>query len=140
MRISIPQRKYLLFLTVLFALLLVLYLAADRQTLHDTLSYSTRPLWDRPEDPRQLLPHYTAEGVPANDEAACKRHGWSVAPQRQLVDAILFSTEVELLEIRLRELWNVVDVFVIVESTHDLMGQQKVSWREAARRGEYAWF
>lgn len=105
----------------------IAYVWRDRRTFQDTLSYSTRPLWDKPEDPQQLLPHFTADTLRSDDAEACRRHGWPVyAGQRTLIDAILFSTELELLEIRLRELWDVVDVFVIVESTHDLMGQKKV--------------
>jgi beta-1,4-mannosyl-glycoprotein beta-1,4-N-acetylglucosaminyltransferase len=51
-----------------------------------------------------------------------------------LIDVVLFSTEVELLEIRLQELSDVVDIFVVVESTHDLMGRERVSRAAKARR------
>jgi beta-1,4-mannosyl-glycoprotein beta-1,4-N-acetylglucosaminyltransferase len=37
-------------------------------------------------------------------------------------DAILFSNEMDMLEIRLRELYDVVDKFVIVESDHTFTG------------------
>lgn len=123
-RILIP----LVFVTI------VLFLVyRDRHTVQDTLSYSTRPLWDKPSDPAVLLPHLHAEGLPSDDLAACQRHGWDKkrAPTpgmdaRYLIDAVLFSTELDLLEIRLRELWDVVDQFVVVESTHTLMGEPKV--------------
>ncbi|CAO1637909.1 unnamed protein product [Parajaminaea phylloscopi] len=112
-------------------LLLCFFVWRDRHTVQDAFSYSTRPLWDKPEDPAVLLPHLHAEGLSANDSAACARHGWAKRTptpgrsDRYLIDAFLFSTELELLEIRLRELWDVVDLFVIVESTHTLMGEEK---------------
>ncbi|PWN28666.1 glycosyl transferase [Jaminaea rosea] len=115
-----------LFLVVLF------FVYRDRHTVQDTLSYSTRPLWDKPSDPAVLLPHLHAEGLPSDDLAACQRHGWEKLREptpgmdrRYLIDAVLFSTELDLLEIRLRELWDVVDQFVVVESTHTLMGDEK---------------
>lgn len=120
-----------LLIALFLFVLLGLWVYRDRHTFHDTLSYSTRPLWDHPEDPKVLLPHLHAEGLKADDEAACKRHGWGIrtpTPGRQsryLIDAVLFSTELDLLEIRLRELWDAVDKFVVVESTHNLMGQPK---------------
>lgn len=124
-----------LFLVVLF------FVYRDRHTVQDTLSYSTRPLWDKPSDPAVLLPHLHAEGLPSDDLAACQRHGWEKLREptpgmdrRYLIDAVLFSTELDLLEIRLRELWDVVDQFVVVESTHTLMGDEKVC--AAMLRGE----
>lgn len=110
---------------------LLFFVYRDRYTVHDAFSYSTRPLWDKPEDPSILLPHLHAEGLIPDDDAACARHGWnkrSPTPgrsDRYLIDAVLFSTELELYEIRLRELWDTVDLFVVVESTHTLMGEEK---------------
>ena len=96
--------------------------------MQDFVSYSTRPAWDAPDGPKTLLPHLQADGVSADDAAACKRHSWQMrAAKPKVIDAFLFATEIELLEVRLRELWDVVDEFVIVESTHSLMGQPKVS-------------
>lgn len=96
--------------------------------MKDTLSYSTRPLWDRPDGPTIVISRLHEESLAADSADACQRHGWTLRPTRPLlVDVVLFSTEAELLEVRFRELSTVVDVFVVVESTHDLMGRERVS-------------
>lgn len=98
-----------------------------RYNLHDTLSYSTRPSWDRPQGPQQAIAHLQAPKVPANDDAACQRHSWQLRNSTHLLwDATLISTELDMLEIRLRELWEIVDKFIILESTHSLTGNPKV--------------
>jgi beta-1,4-mannosyl-glycoprotein beta-1,4-N-acetylglucosaminyltransferase len=122
-----PLRTATLVIAAAFTLFLLYQGLRNRHDLQDTFSYSTRPLWDKPDGPTQLIPHLHAEGVPADDSNACARHGWAMrspAPEA-LVDVFLFSTELDLLEIRLRELWDVVDRFVLVESTHTLMGEPK---------------
>ena len=48
-----------------------------------------------------------------------------VAPARRIVDACLFFNELDLLEIRLGELWDAVDHFVIVESDKTFAGRPK---------------
>ena len=40
-----------------------------------------------------------------------------------MYDAILFSNEMEILEIRLRELYEFVDKFIILESDHTFTGR-----------------
>ncbi|CEH13551.1 glycosyltransferase family 17 protein [Ceraceosorus bombacis] len=109
--------------------LILIWAYPRRHDLQDTLSYSTRPLWDttgKAEAPNHIIPHLQADGVAADDAAACARHGWVTREHDvKLVDAFLISTEVELLEARLRELEDVVDKFVIVESDYTLMGQPK---------------
>ncbi|CAO1639392.1 unnamed protein product [Sympodiomycopsis kandeliae] len=123
------RKGYKVWLSVaIFLTILVVFIYRDRHTFHDSLSYSTRPLWDTPEDPKTILPHFLSKSLKPDSMEACTRHNWSVSTNlhnRKLVDAFLFSTELELLEVRLKELWNVVDVFVIVESTYDLMGNPK---------------
>ena len=44
---------------------------------------------------------------------------------RRLFDCCTFFTEIEILEIRMRELYDVVDGFVVVEATHTHAGQPK---------------
>lgn len=44
---------------------------------------------------------------------------------RKLVDAILFYNELKMLNFRLRELYNVVDYFIIVECSHTYAGNEK---------------
>lgn len=125
--IQLSRRRTLL-LCVVLTLFLVFFLSAYRhwQDWHDTLSYSTRPLWDHPDGPTFVLSRLHAEGLATDSPEACRRHGWTArSSQPSLVDAVLFSTETDLLEIRLRELDSVVDVFVVAESTHTLMGDER---------------
>lgn len=125
-----------LLLLVLFSLLFTAFQARHHwQEVKDTLSYSTRPLWDRPDGPTDIIPRLHAESLAADSAEACQRHGWTLrSPRPLLIDVVLFSTEVELLEIRLQELSDVVDIFVVVESTHDLMGRERVSRATNAKR------
>ena len=124
------------YVLLLLALPLAYLLVTHIHDVRDTLSYSTRPLWDAPEVPARLLPHLQAAGVADVDAAACARHGWALRPQRaRVVDATLLSTEIEMLEIRLAELDEHVDLFVVVESDHTLMGAPKVSAEWAAVLG-----
>lgn len=52
---------------------------------HSFLSYSTRPLWDRPESPTELLTHFEAAGVPPD----CALHGWTQLKEpREVWDAV----------------------------------------------------
>lgn len=115
-------------LLVACSFILLLFLAAPyRHDAQDLLSYSTRPLWDKSEAPQQMLAHLQSPKVQANDTAACVRHGWKLrsSPKPLLWDATLFSTELDLLEIRLTELWDVVDQFFVLESTHTMTGTEK---------------
>lgn len=92
----------------------VLYIDSFR--LYHALSYASRPLWDKPDGPATILPHYYTEGL-AIDEHACKLHGWaSRAQQPKMWDAVIVSSEMDLLEIRMNELDLVVDKFFIIES------------------------
>ncbi|UZJ53690.1 hypothetical protein CBS101457_003010 [Exobasidium rhododendri] len=92
----------------------------------DKLSYSTRPLWDEASGPRQILPHLSAPSVPSDDLAACQRHSWEPRNKTHILwDATLLNTELDMLEIRLVELWSVVDMFLVLESTHSMTGSPK---------------
>ncbi|KAG9046276.1 hypothetical protein FS837_004734 [Tulasnella sp. UAMH 9824] len=94
-------------------------------------SYSLRPLYDTPSIPRLVTRHLHAPGVPQNDLAACRRHGWDLwkpdttGRKRKLVDAVIFSIELDLLEIRLAELYPVTSAFFILESTTTFTGLPK---------------
>lgn len=124
---SVSMRQALCLLVACFLVLLLFLAAPYRHDAQDLLSYSTRPLWDKSEAPQQMLAHLQSPNVPANNTAACLRHGWQTrpSPQPMLWDATLFSTELDLLEIRLTELWDVVDLFLILESTHTMTGTEK---------------
>ncbi|TNY23619.1 glycosyltransferase family 17 protein [Rhodotorula diobovata] len=88
------------------------------------LAYSTRPLWDTSEAPTDVIPHFWADDVPPTD--LCKVHGW---PPRshppQVWDATIFSTELDLLLVRLHELSPVVSRFFILESDRTFTGLSK---------------
>ena len=49
----------------------------------------------------------------------------TITPNRKMIDCIIFFNELELLSYRLHILKNVVDYFVIVESTHTFSGKEK---------------
>jgi beta-1,4-mannosyl-glycoprotein beta-1,4-N-acetylglucosaminyltransferase len=74
-------------------------------------------MWDKPDGPSTIIPHYHAEGLVPNSDV-CQLHGWKArsgaAPP--VWDAVLFTTELDLLEIRWHELNDVVDKFFIVEN------------------------
>ena len=95
--------------------------------IRNFLSYSTRPLWDKRLGPQKILPHYYAEGV-AFDSHLCALHGWTARDEHELPevwDAVLFSSELDLLEIRMHELAPVVSKFFIVEADHTFTGFPK---------------
>ncbi|KAG0052904.1 hypothetical protein BGZ83_001989 [Gryganskiella cystojenkinii] len=95
------------------------------------LGYLLRPLWDKGEIKfDETIIHYYAEGM--SMESRCIAHGWTAfnstaGTQRQktLYDAVIFSVELDMLEIRLREMWDVVDKFVILESDKTFTGLEK---------------
>ncbi|KAE8254917.1 hypothetical protein A4X13_0g3232 [Tilletia indica] len=132
---------------VLVILGLVAWYAVVRglRPLANLFTYGTRPLWDHhPEtDPNIFIPHFYAEGVRPDDQAACARHNVTLRPNtassspRRLIDATIVSTEIDLLEIRFRELEDVVDTFVIVESERTFMGTAK-NLSFAMNRGRFA--
>lgn len=62
------------------------------------------------------------------DAHTCILHGWTKRadePNVKVLDAVLMSTELDLLEIRLNELDSVVDYFLIVESNATFTGLPK---------------
>ncbi|TKY86333.1 hypothetical protein EX895_004482 [Sporisorium graminicola] len=134
------RRRWLL-VGVLAFLLTAAFLFNRDRTLQNTLSYSTRPLWDKQDRtyPQQEFRHYTAWSVAANDTAACQRHGWASYVQRpKVLDVIIFSVELEMLELRLQELYDAVDLFVIVESNTTFTGKPKQLGFDASRYAKYS--
>ncbi|KAI0028992.1 glycosyltransferase family 17 protein [Vararia minispora EC-137] len=93
--------------------------------IRNTLSYASRPLWDSPDGPREIIPHYHADGLEVGPDV-CALHGWAPrAQEAEAWDAVLFSGELDLLEIRLHELSGVVDRFFILESNRTFTGRPK---------------
>lgn len=65
------------------------------------------------------------------DSNACKLHSWVEREQRnnlQVLDAVLMSSELDLLEIRMNELDSVVDRFFIIESNSTFTGIPKATY------------
>lgn len=90
------------------------------------VAYSLRPLWDRNEAPAIEIPHY-ATTTTMNDDM-CRLHGWDpTRPERRRAvwDCVLFSTELDLLLIRLDELDPVVDRFFVLDSNATFTGNPK---------------
>ncbi|XP_059635129.1 uncharacterized protein LOC132277313 [Cornus florida] len=88
------------------------------------ISYFFRPLWDNPPPPFEHLPHYYAENV--SMQHLCHLHGWSVRSEpRRVFDGIMFSNELDMLEIRWRELHPYVTKFVILEANTTFTGIPK---------------
>ncbi|KAH0445896.1 hypothetical protein IEQ34_025271 [Dendrobium chrysotoxum] len=122
----IPKRATLWAILGVIVIFTIFLAIPYRHNLQDTFSYSTRPLWDKSELPKDVIAHLHSPTVPSNDSAACARHGWK--PRLKPVniwDATLISTELDMLEIRMRELWDVVDSFLVMESTHTMTGIEK---------------
>ncbi|CAL5198656.1 unnamed protein product [Lathyrus oleraceus] len=87
--------------------------------------YLLRPLWDNPPAPFDtIIPHYYAENV--SMDHLCQLHGWSLRSQpRRIFDAFIFSNELDMLEIRLHELYPYVTKFVLLESNTTFTGVPK---------------
>ncbi|KAH8118856.1 glycosyltransferase family 17 protein [Phellopilus nigrolimitatus] len=125
-------RRHRLFLipAVLFVLSLVYLWSQYHYQIHNALSYATRPLWDHADGPTDIIPHYFVDGM-SMDERACSLHGWQLRPaaaQVHVLDAVLMSSELDLLEVRLNELDTVVDRFFIVESNATFTGLPKETY------------
>ncbi|KAI3811195.1 hypothetical protein L1987_20913 [Smallanthus sonchifolius] len=83
-----------------------------------------RPLWDTPPPPFEYIPHYYAENATINH--LCSLHGWTLTSEpRNVYDAILFNNELDLLELRWRELHPYVTKFIILESNVTFTGIPK---------------
>ncbi|KAJ3680216.1 hypothetical protein LUZ60_016494 [Juncus effusus] len=88
------------------------------------VSYLFRPLWDTPPRPFIHLPHFHSHNLSLSK--LCSLHGFTVLPSPRLIyDAILFSNELDLLEIRLAELSPYVHKFLILESNSTFTGRSK---------------
>ncbi|KAH8915302.1 glycosyltransferase family 17 protein [Atractiella rhizophila] len=131
----------------LFALLLVLTLCliavllpnpySILHRIHNTLSYVTRPLWDSSPAPSQPIHHFYAQPAEVGTAEWCALHGWKMRDKEAMVvDATLISSEVELMQVRMRELEDVVDVWVVVESNGTFTGKEKgTPFRDALMAG-----
>ncbi|KAF9308488.1 hypothetical protein BG003_011039 [Podila horticola] len=111
---------------------LIMVLMVFQRRLHFAIidiGYLIRPLWDKDiGDFDTIIPHYYAEGMHMKER--CEAHGWTFPtdPNRtmpKVYDALIFSVELDMLEIRMRELWDVVDHFIIMEASVTFTGLPK---------------
>ena len=110
------DRRHRRVLALAVALSILFFFYNYGYQIRNAVSYGSRPLWDTPNGPRRVVPHYYAEGT-VFDDSHCALHGWTLRKHTPEVwDAVLFSTELDLLEIRMHELDAVVDRFFIIES------------------------
>ncbi|TBU33403.1 glycosyltransferase family 17 protein [Dichomitus squalens] len=133
----VRRRSLVVLASAISFMLIVGYTIQSSLRIRNFLSYSTRPLWDKPLGPHTTLPHYYAEGV-AFDDHLCALHGWAPRDENELPevwDAVLFSSELDLLEIRLHELDPVVSKFFVVEADRTFTGIPKnLTFAEHAER------
>ncbi|KAH8835041.1 glycosyltransferase family 17 protein [Flagelloscypha sp. PMI_526] len=118
-------------LASIFFLSCLLIIFQNQYQLRNLLSYSTRPLWDHEEGPSNIIPHYYAEGLSLQSDEICALHNWpkrSYKVRIKVIDAILMSSELDLLEIRMNELHPVVDKFYIIESNTTFTGMEKKTY------------
>jgi beta-1,4-mannosyl-glycoprotein beta-1,4-N-acetylglucosaminyltransferase len=133
------SRRYrtILLPVFLFTTFSFYYVSQNHYQLKNTLSYATRPLWDKDDGPSNIIPHFFADGMVA-DENMCKLHNWKTRDQPaknvKVLDAILMSSELDLLEVRLNELDPVVDRFFIIESNATFTGLPKETYFQNNRQ------
>ncbi|KAJ7129022.1 glycosyltransferase family 17 protein [Mycena crocata] len=123
----LPARGRLFLLPALiFAGVLFYLVSQNHYQIGNALSSATRPIWDHAEGPNNIVTHYYSEGLDINEDV-CKLHGWKERENKKVkvLDAILMSTELDLLEIRMHELDAVVDRFYIIESNATFTGLPK---------------
>lgn len=112
-------RRSIFFLIVVSICILSIYWQGHK------ISYILRPIWDTPPKPFHHIPHYYAEDMPM--EHLCYLHGWRVRQiPRRVYDAVLFSNELDILEIRWQELLPLITKFIIVESDTTFTGMPKL--------------
>lgn len=134
-------------LLVLGCLVLGLWFHTELGTARRDFGYLIRPIWDRggAESEFQVVPHYgrdlerwgssTGREEATQREAFCGLFGWEARPlgppeaprsgKPVIVDAVLVSTELDMLEIRWKEYEPFVDLFIIVEANMTFAGTPK---------------
>ena len=116
-------------LLILSLLLIVFFNSHTLGTIRRDFIYLIRPIWDAPPPPWTIISHFPpprSSSGRVDIDAWCGLHGWTSRQTKPtVVDAILLSTELDMLEIRMREYLPHVDIFVIVESDKTFAGQPK---------------
>ncbi|KAJ0237326.1 Beta-1,4-N-acetylglucosaminyltransferase family protein [Hirschfeldia incana] len=87
-------------------------------------TYFFRPLWQSPPKPFNILPHYYHPNT--SMDLLCTLHGWKIRDSpRRVFDAVLFSNEIDMLNIRWNELNPYITQFVLLESNSTFTGLSK---------------
>lgn len=112
-------------LKLVFCSLLAFFVLLSTFFLHgERLAYLLRPIWDNPPPPFHHIVHHYAHNLSTAE--LCSLHGWSKRDKpRRVFDAVIFSNELDLLEIRWRELDALITKFLIVESNTTFTGLKK---------------
>ena len=136
-----PRSTVTFIISVLLCTLVLFAIVQNQYQIKNIFSYTTRPLWDKNAGPNDVIPHYYVEGLKM-DANTCQLHGWKERRGKEnlkVLDAVLMSSELDLLEIRMNELDSVVDYFLIVESNATFTGLPKETYF-ALNRGRFSKF
>lgn len=126
-----PRRgpcRLLAYIIVIFLLVMMMIIYGHQVIIPmhgHYISYFFRPLWDTPPPAfTNIVVHYYSPDLPMSQ--LCHLHGWHLRAQpRRVFDAVLFNNELDLLEIRWRDLLPLVHKFVLVESNTTFTGIPK---------------
>ncbi|XP_024522047.1 beta-1,4-mannosyl-glycoprotein 4-beta-N-acetylglucosaminyltransferase-like [Selaginella moellendorffii] len=101
-----------------------------------SVTYFLRPLWDTPPKPFNMITHYYAQNLSMQE--LCGLHGWTLKQTpRRVFDAVIFNNEIDLLEIRWRELDPYVTKFLLIESDGSFTGNSKpLFFRDARNKSD----
>ncbi|KAK1321496.1 hypothetical protein QJS10_CPA03g02378 [Acorus calamus] len=92
-----------------------------------------------PSGPFRALPHYHARNLSLARLCALHGFGSPLATPRRVFDAVLFNNEIDLLELRWRELLPHVTTFLLVESNSTFTSRPKpLFFAENQKRFEFA--
>ncbi|CAD5185590.1 uncharacterized protein LOC135595801 isoform X1 [Musa acuminata AAA Group] len=111
-------KAFLLLFMGVPVLIFIIYLHGQK------ITYFLRPIWESPPKPFRTIPHYYHPNI--SMERLCRLHGWGMRDTpRRVFDAVLFSNELDMLEIRWHELSPYVSEFVLLESNSTFTGLWK---------------
>ncbi|KAI2800482.1 hypothetical protein BLOT_011867 [Blomia tropicalis] len=97
------------------------------------------PLFDRKIQFEEITHYYNPY---MNESELCSIHGWTLnknVKNQKVIDSVIFSIELDLLELRLRELWNVVDRFLVLETDRTFSGKPKPLILKTHLETRFAW-
>lgn len=125
------RRLLLLKRIALFVVFLIFLLFVTHPTLWRDFGYITRPIWDKKPRGWNYINHYNN---------SCSAYNWTERSRpRRVIDATIFSIELDLLDLRMKELWDEVDLFVVVESNMTFTGHTKpMILKDNLKRFEWA--